>query len=101
MGRLDGAPVAALAHYRGSDQLVFNLATRVPYRHRGIAQAMLADWVAEGTAAGCRSLMINATEGGRPAELYGRLGFVDEIHWYQSYEYRRDGNAERVVRDGR
>ena len=89
LGRLDGESVAVLGCYRGSDQLVFNLGTRVPYRHQGIAQAMLARWVEAGTASGCRSLMINATEGGRPADLYRQMGFVDEIYWYQRYELVR------------
>lgn len=91
LGLLDGEPVAVLAYYRGApDQLVFNLGTRVPYRHRGIAQAMLARWVDAGLASGCRSLIINADDGGRPAELYRRLGFVDEIYWYQKYGLRAD-----------
>lgn len=84
LGRLDGENAAVLAYYPGADQLVFNLGTRLPYRHLGIAQNMVAHWTNAGI--GCRSLMINATEGGRPAELYRRLGFVDEIHWYQAYE---------------
>lgn len=33
--------------------------------------------------------MINATDGGRPAELYRRMGFVDEVYWYQAYELAR------------
>jgi ribosomal protein S18 acetylase RimI-like enzyme len=86
LGLLDGEGVAVLAYYQGRDRLVFNLGTRVPYRHRGIAQAMLAHWVDAGTAAGCRSLMINATEGGAPAALYRRIGFTDEVYWYQKYE---------------
>jgi GNAT superfamily N-acetyltransferase len=86
LGLVGGEGVAVLAYYRGPDQLVFNLGTRVPYRHQGVAQAMLARWVDAGTASGCRSLIINATDGGRPAELYRRMGFVDEIYWYQKYE---------------
>jgi len=86
LGLLGGESVAVLAYYGGSDQMVFNLGTRRPYRHQGIAQAMLAHWVDAGTASGCRSLLINATDGGRPAELYRRMGFVDEIYWYQSYQ---------------
>jgi ribosomal protein S18 acetylase RimI-like enzyme len=86
LGLLDGERVAVLAYYQGRDQLVFNLGTRVPYRHRGIAQAMLAHWVNAGTAGGCRSLIINATEGGAPAALYRKIGFTDEIYWYQKYE---------------
>ena len=89
LGLLGGESVAVLAYYRGPDQLVFNLGTRVPYRHRGIAQAMLARWAEAGTAGGCRSLMINATEGGRPAGLYRRMGFVDEVYWYRQYELAR------------
>jgi hypothetical protein len=91
LGLLDGEPVAVLAYYRGApDQLVFNLGTRVPYRHRNIAQAMLARWVDAGVASGCRSLIINAEDGGRPADLYRRLGFADEIYWYQKYDLRTD-----------
>jgi ribosomal protein S18 acetylase RimI-like enzyme len=86
LGLLGDERVAVLAYYRGHDQLVFNLGTRVPFRHRGIAQAMLAHWVDAGTAAGCRSLIINATDGGAPAALYRRIGFTDEIYWYRKYE---------------
>ncbi len=85
IGTLGGESVAVLAYYRGIDQMVFNLATRVPYRHKGVAQAMLAHWINAGRANGCRSFMINATDVGRPAQLYRRLGFTDEIYWYQTY----------------
>ena len=86
LGLLSGESVAVLAYYRGPDQLVFNLGTRVPYRHRRIGQEMLARWVAAGTASGCRSLMINANDSGRPARLYRGLGFTDEVYWYQGYQ---------------
>ncbi|MBO0883386.1 MAG: GNAT family N-acetyltransferase [Mycobacterium sp.] len=89
IGMLGGENVAVLAYYRGTDQMVFNLATRTPYRHRGIAQTMLARWVDAGIANGCRSLMINATDGGRAAALYRSLGFTDEIYWYRTYELGR------------
>jgi GNAT superfamily N-acetyltransferase len=86
LGLLGGERVAVLAYYRGHDQLVFNLGTRLPFRHRGIAQAMLAHWVDAGVADGCRSLIINATDGGAPAALYRRIGFSDEVYWYRKYE---------------
>lgn len=86
LGLLGAERVAVLAYYRGHDQLVFNLGTRVPFRHRGIAQAMLAHWVDAGVADGCRSLIINATDGDAPAALYRRIGFTDEIYWYRKYE---------------
>jgi ribosomal protein S18 acetylase RimI-like enzyme len=68
---------------------VFILGTRAPFRHRGIAQAMLARWAASSSAAaGSRSLLINATDGGAPAALYRRLGFTDEVYWYSKYGLR-------------
>ncbi len=85
LARLDGAPVAVLACYTGSDQLVFNLATRVPHRHRGIGQALLGRWASRGVDDGCRSLMINAKDGGPAAALYRRMGFVDEVYWFRRY----------------
>ena len=84
--RLDGEPVGVLGYYAGFDQLLFNVGTRVGFRHRGIAQSMLAYWVDEGTANSSRSLMINADDPGQPAALYRHLGFRDEIYWYQSYQ---------------
>lgn len=87
LGMLDGEPVAVLAHYPGADDLVFILGTRTPYRHLGIAQAMLARRA--GAVAGGRSLVINASDGGAPAALYRRLGFTDEVYWYSKYELTR------------
>jgi hypothetical protein len=86
VGSLGREHVAVLAFYVGQDQLVFSLGTRVPYRHRGVATALLTRWVDLGTARGARSLIINAHDGGRPAELYRGLGFVDEVYWYRKYE---------------
>lgn len=96
----NGEPVAVLAHYIGADQLVFNLGTRLPFRHRGIAQALLAHFAAAGRAQGCRSLMINAHEGELPSHLYRRIGFTDEVYWYRSYSRRReeDGGVFRQQR---
>jgi GNAT superfamily N-acetyltransferase len=88
LGTLGGEPVAVLAHYPGADDLVFILGTRTPYRHRGIAQAMLARWAA--AVADRRSLIINARDGGAPAALYRRLGFTDEVYWYSKYELQRE-----------
>jgi GNAT superfamily N-acetyltransferase len=87
VARLGGDAVAVLAYYFGADQLVFTLGTRLPFRHHGIAQQLLSRWVAAGRAEGCRSLMINADHLGAPEALYKRMGFVDEIYWYQRYEF--------------
>ena len=86
LARLGEEPVAVLAFYEGADQLVFNLGTRLPYRHQKIAQRLLRRWADEGARQGCRSLLINADDGGRPEALYRRLGFSDEVYWCARYE---------------
>ena len=87
LARFDGEPVGMVAFYVGNDQLVFNLGTRTPFRHLGVAQEMLTRWVHEGVSQNCRSLIINADDPGMPQKLYRRMGFVDEIYWYQRYEF--------------
>ena len=89
--------VATLAHYTASsDQMVFSLTTLVPFRHRGIAQAMLAHWAGRAVAQGARSLLINCYEHGRPAQLYRRMGFTDPVYWHRRYQRPR---AESVSFD--
>jgi hypothetical protein len=85
LGRLAGEPVAVLAHYTGTDQMVFQLATRVPFRHRAIAQTMLARWSEGPEEEPVRSRLINCDDGGRPEALYRRLGFTDEVWWYRRF----------------
>lgn len=82
---LDGESVASLGHYTGQDQMVFSLATRLPFRHRGIAQSMLARWSEEVAQPPIRSHPINCDDGGPADTLYRRLGFTDEIYWYRRY----------------
>jgi GNAT superfamily N-acetyltransferase len=87
MGILHREPVAVIAHYTASaDQMVFNLATRTPFRHRGIAQALLWRWSEQATMRGARSVLINCDEHGLPADLYRRMGFVDEVYWHRRYQ---------------
>jgi ribosomal protein S18 acetylase RimI-like enzyme len=81
--RVDGESVAVAAFYESDDRFVFALGTRVQFRHRGIGRALLAHVVHHPDAASCRSILINADEGGRPEALYRRLGFIDEVHWRQ------------------
>ena len=78
-----GDASAILAAYRGEDATVYLLATDPRWRSRGVGSGALAAWVASTSA---RSHVINALDGGRPAELYQRLGFVDEVYWYRRFE---------------
>ncbi len=84
LARLDSEGVAVLGAYRGRDEMVFNLATRLPFRHRGIARSLLARWSEEdGTAV--RSRLINCDDGGPADALYRRLGFTDEVYWHRRF----------------
>jgi hypothetical protein len=84
VARLGGEAVAILGHYTGQDQMVFNLATRLPFRHRGIARSVLARWSGAGNRH-TRSHLINCDDGGPAEALYRRLGFTDEVYWYRRY----------------
>lgn len=85
LARIDGEPVAVLGHYTGRDQMVFNLATRLPFRHRGIASSLLARWSEEAEEPPVRSRLINCDDRGPADELYRRLGFGDEVYWYRRF----------------
>jgi GNAT superfamily N-acetyltransferase len=97
LARMGGEGVGVLGYDGDVDRLVFNLGTRVPFRHQGIAQAMLSHWASEAIAHGCRSLTINADDPGRPAELYRRLGFTDEVYWYRRYRLRLAELGQRRI----
>jgi GNAT superfamily N-acetyltransferase len=83
--RIDGEAVATIGWYTGNDTFIFDLATRVPYRRRGIAAALIRHVLESEYRGGARSVVINADEGGQPAQLYKRLGFTDEVYWRQQY----------------
>jgi hypothetical protein len=85
LARLDGQAVAILGHYLGYDQMVFLLATRVPFRRHGIAQSMLTRWSQAADGQSNRSHLINCDDRGPAAALYRRLGFTDEVYWYRRY----------------
>jgi GNAT superfamily N-acetyltransferase len=85
LARWDGKPAAIIGWYDGDDVFVFQLATRVPFRKRGIAQFLLLHVLHESYARGCRSVIINADPDDTPIQLYRRLGFTDEIYWRRRY----------------
>jgi ribosomal protein S18 acetylase RimI-like enzyme len=85
LASIDGEPVGILGAYQDQDWMVYNLAVLAQFRHRGIAQAMLTSWAAQGAAAGARSLLINGDDAGRPVALYRRMGFTDEVYWRRTF----------------
>jgi GNAT superfamily N-acetyltransferase len=86
LARIAGEPASVLGFYEGEDRFVHHLATRVPFRRRGIASRLLSKVLAGARERGCRSTIINAAENGRPVGLYRSLGFTDEIYWRREYK---------------
>ena len=72
-----------LAAYRGADVTAYLLACDPRRRSRGVGSGALAAWV---SATPARSHVINALDGGRPEQLYRRLGFADEVYWYRRFD---------------
>jgi GNAT superfamily N-acetyltransferase len=83
----DGEAVSIIGCYEAEqDTIVFLLATRVPFRDRGIARWLLARAVAGAYARGHRSVTISCDPEDTPIQLYRRMGFTVQVHWRRSYE---------------
>lgn len=87
LGRLHAEPAAIIGWYEGMDRYIFILATRLPFRGRGIAKALLCHALSDAYARGCRSVIINADPEDVPVQLYRRLGFTDEVYWRRCYRF--------------
>jgi ribosomal protein S18 acetylase RimI-like enzyme len=87
IARIGIEPAAILGYYEGSDRLIFNLATRAPYRMRGIARKLLCQVVADSYDKGCRSIIINTDPTDTPIQWYNRLGFTDEVYYRRAYAF--------------
>jgi ribosomal protein S18 acetylase RimI-like enzyme len=86
LARIDGEPAAVLGWYEDADRFIFNLATRAPFRMRGVARHLLCAFLAESATLGSRSVLINADTAATSINLYQRLGFSDEVYWRAKYE---------------
>ena len=75
VGYVEGVPVAAV-EATVADALVglFNVATRAPWRRRGVGSAMTVHPLREARAEGVRSAVLQASADG--AGVYARIGFV-------------------------
>ena len=87
IARVGDEPAAILGYYDGNDRLIFNLATRVPFRNRAIAKHLLCRLLLESYDGGCRSVIINTNPDGTPIRWYRGLGFTDEVYWSRSYMF--------------
>ena len=86
LARMEGEPVGVSGWYEGEDRHIFLLATRVPFRNRGIARYLLCEALRDAYARGTRSVIISADPDDTPVSLYRRLGFTDEVYWRDRYE---------------
>lgn len=88
IARIGGTAASVVGWREGRDRFVFQLATRVPFRGRGIATALLCGILTDAYAGGCASVVINADPEDLAIHLYRRLGFVDEVYRQQRYTFR-------------
>jgi len=100
VARVGGEPASVVAFYEGEDRFIHHLATRVPFRRRGIARWLLGEVLAGARERGCRSTIISAAEEGRPIDLYRSLGFTDEVYWRREYKHV-SGTAQGASRRSR
>jgi len=87
VARVGDEHAAILGYYDGDDRLIFNLATRTPFRMKGIAMHLLSGVLADSYDRGCRSVIINTDPSDTPIRWYRRLGFTDEVYWRRSYRF--------------
>ena len=87
MACVGNEPASVIAWYEGQDRILFHLATRVPFRNRGIAKYLLCHVLNETYESGRRSIMLYADASDTPQGLYRRLGFVDEVYWKLHFSY--------------
>jgi GNAT superfamily N-acetyltransferase len=78
---------AVIGYYAGDDELVFTLATRMPFRGRGIAAQLLLGVLADARSGRVRSVSINTDPDDTPIRWYTCIGFTDPVYWYRAYRY--------------
>jgi ribosomal protein S18 acetylase RimI-like enzyme len=93
IARVGDEPAAILGYYEGRDRLIFNLATRMPFRMRGVARHLLCEVVADSYDQGCCSVVINTDPSDTPIQWYRRLGFTDEVCWRRNYLFEPARNS--------
>ncbi|HKX16703.1 MAG TPA: GNAT family N-acetyltransferase [bacterium] len=87
IARIRGEAAGVVGWRAGRDRFIFQLATRVPFRGRRIATAVLCRILTDADAQGCASVVINTDPDGLAIHLYRRLGFVDEVCRQQRYTF--------------
>ena len=88
IGWLGDEPATLVGWYEGLDRLIFNLATRLPYRRRGLARHLLTCLIEETQESPeYRSLTIFTNPDDGPIAFYRDMGFTGEVYWQARYRY--------------
>ncbi|MCD6404207.1 MAG: GNAT family N-acetyltransferase [Planctomycetes bacterium] len=89
IGRLEGEPAGVIVWFDiDSDRFISQVATRVPFRRRGVAKGLLSRVIRDAYERGCRSLVISTDPADTPIHIYRRLGFTDELYWRMGYSFQ-------------
>jgi hypothetical protein len=96
IARVANDPAAIIGYYEGPDRLIFNLATRLPFRMKGIARQLLCQVITDSYIQNCRSIIINTNPADTPIQWYTRLGFTDEVYWRRTYLFDREPLSESI-----
>lgn len=89
IGRHEGEPAGIIAWFDlGSGRFIAQLATRVRFRHSGVAGSLIGSVIRDAYQLGCRSVVISADPADTPVHFYRRLGFNDEVYWRHGYMFR-------------
>lgn len=89
IARIHQEPVATIAWYRNTRfPLIYSLATRVPFRNRGIAQLLIRKVILDSLNKGCKTVVINVDSQNPAVRLYKKLGFTDEVLRRHEYTWK-------------
>jgi len=101
LARQGAEAVTVVAWYEGPpDRFIFQLATRLPFRRRGIARYLICSAVLEASLRGHRSTIINADMSDTIVDFYRRLGFTDQVLCRQAYLFLGDEVQQEAGADG-
>jgi len=88
LARINSEGAGIIGYYIQRDYLIFQLATRIPFRRRGIAKRLVTSVLNDAYKHGDGAVIINADPTDTPVEIYHQLGFTDEVYWRQGYKYQ-------------
>lgn len=87
LARVGSEPAGIIGWYDlGNDRLIFQVAVRLPFRHRGIAKKLILHVASEAYRHKYRSVIISADPEDTPINIWRGLGFTDEIYWRCQYQ---------------